>query len=273
VQRFLNSIGDDPIIDVEVIVVDQNADDRVEQILKARPRSFTVRHERSAPGLSRARNVGLTHVSGDIVAFPDDDCWYEEGFLRRVVRLLNDHPEWHGVTGRSRAEDGGPSGGRFSESAGRLDLENVWSRGISYTIFVRREVIGIVGQFDESLGLGSGSPFGSGEETDFLIRAVRRGCRIEYIPDLVVIHPNATSGFDTAVCAKAYSYGLGMGRVLRKHGYSVRFVTWRVLRPLLGALLFVALFRFRPANYHANVALGRFRGWIKQYDGASKDDL
>ena len=51
------------------------------------------------------------------------------------------------------------------------------------TIFLRRELVARVGDFDERLGLGSGEPWSSGEEIDYLIRAVRAGARIEYDPD------------------------------------------------------------------------------------------
>ena len=54
-----------------------------------------------------------------------------------------------------------------------LTDDNLWNRAISFTIFLRRDVVEAVGPFDEELGLGSGRPWASGEETDYLIRAVR----------------------------------------------------------------------------------------------------
>ena len=39
----------------------------------------------SARGLSRARNAGLRMIAGDIVSFPDDDCWYPPDLLQRVA--------------------------------------------------------------------------------------------------------------------------------------------------------------------------------------------
>ena len=43
-----------------------------------------------------------------------------------------------------------------------------------------------VGGFDEELGLGSGTPWHSGEEIDYLVRALATGAHLEYDPSLVV---------------------------------------------------------------------------------------
>ena len=56
-------------------------------------------------------------------------------------------------------------------------------------MFLRRELVERVGAFDEALGLGSGTRFASGEETDYLVRALRSGARLAYEPSLVITHP------------------------------------------------------------------------------------
>lgn len=42
-----------------------------------------------------------------------------------------------------------------------VNLDNVWNAGISFTIFFKRQVIEKVGAFDEMLGVGSGTVYGS----------------------------------------------------------------------------------------------------------------
>ncbi|MPN49512.1 hypothetical protein SDC9_197133 [bioreactor metagenome] len=66
-------------------MVDQNPDDRLLPILGDYENLFPVRRFRSAPGLSRARNVGLEQITGEVIAFPDDDCTYPPGILRSVA--------------------------------------------------------------------------------------------------------------------------------------------------------------------------------------------
>jgi len=73
----------------EVIVVDQHSDrDRVPVLLNQFRDALPILHTRSERGLSRARNHGLTFAKGRLVAFPDDDCLYQQGFARVGCRLV-----------------------------------------------------------------------------------------------------------------------------------------------------------------------------------------
>jgi GT2 family glycosyltransferase len=259
IARFLRSLTRQGYDCLEVIVVDQNEDDRLEAALEEYNPFFPILHLRSEAGLSRARNLGMAAVRGDILAFPDDDCWYPDGLLARVVSEFQDRPSVDGLTGRSEDGQGKPSGGSFSSCQGRVDLENVWKKGISYTIFLRPLVCAAVGPFDEELGVGAQTPFGSGEETDYLIRAVKLGFNIQYRPDLVVFHPNPKL-YNHSHRGKAFRYGAGMGRVLAKHGYNLRFSLYTLMRPLAGALLSLIALRPRKAAYHLAIAGGRASG-------------
>ena len=88
-----------------VVVVDQNADERVAMLLASHPGLETL-HLRSARGLSRARNVALPRLTGDVVAFPDDDCTYTPDLLERVAARFAGDAGLDGLTGRAAAGDG-----------------------------------------------------------------------------------------------------------------------------------------------------------------------
>ena len=159
--KCVHSLSRQTGAEVELIVVDQNRDDRLQPILAALP--FPVLHLRSEPGLSRARNAGLTAATGDIVAFPDDDCWYPDDLLSRVADFFAKNPAADGLTGRSEDGEGKASGGSFSMQPSPVTVRDVWKMGISYTIFLRAAVCAAVGPFDEELGVGAGTRFGSGK--------------------------------------------------------------------------------------------------------------
>lgn len=249
---------------VQLIVIDQNKDDRLVPILAKLVPSVDLLHLRSAPGLSKARNVGLKHVDGDVVAFPDDDCWYPDGVLKFVSTRLENSPDIDGITGRSTDGEGEASAGNFDKSSGLVDLKTVWGRGISFAIFVRRKVADQIGDFDETLGVGAGTRFGSGEETDYLIRGLKLGARLRYDPELIVYHPNPVANYGVKARARGYSYGLGMGRVLTKHGYPMSFLARSVIRPFAGFALSAATLRFSKAAYHLSITRGRLLGiWAK----------
>ena len=93
-RRFFGSLAAAGAADCECIVVDQNADDRLQPILAAWSDRISIKHLRSSPGLSHARNVGLSRATGELLAFPDDDCWYSPGLLRQVRSFFAANPRY-----------------------------------------------------------------------------------------------------------------------------------------------------------------------------------
>ena len=68
-HRFFSSL-EAAAGDCECLVVDQNPDERLLPILAAWEGRLPIKHLKSPPGLSRARNVGLAAATGEVVAFP-----------------------------------------------------------------------------------------------------------------------------------------------------------------------------------------------------------
>ena len=178
------------------------------------------------------------------------------------------HPEWHGLTGRSVTEDGLPSNGRWHFSSGQVTLQNAWNRATCFSIFFRAKVARNA-VFDETLGCGAKTRWGGGEDLDFLLQAIAGGARIFFDPTLKVFHPEWSTavGYTPKVCQKAESYGRGMGRVLRKHGYPLYLVAYQAIRPFGGTLLSLARGRADMAAYHWAVMKGRLQGWAARPPG------
>lgn len=260
-SRLLDSLEAQDYPSLRVVVVDQNDDLRAADLLGGR--KLELVHLQSERGLSRARNVALEHVSADVVAFPDDDCVYPPGLLRRVAERFAHDDTLAGLTGRA-ADSSGRSAPSWKDDAATLTDDNLWNRAISFTIFLRRSVVERVGTFDERLGLGSTEPWGSGEEIDFLVRAIRTGARIEYDPTLVVQHEvrenDAPIGFRD---------GASVGYLLRKHGYPARTVAQMLVRPAGGALLSLVRLDGSGARYQLETLRGRLRG----YFGARRSNI
>ena len=238
---------------LRVILADQNPDDRLDRVLG--DAALDVLRLSSEVGLSRGRNAALEHVVADIVAFPDDDCVYPEDLLERVAVRLGGEPGLDGLTGRA-ADQAGRWSASWKPDAATLTDENLWNRAISFTIFLRRGVIERVGVFDEQLGLGSSEPWSSGEEIDYLIRAVRAGAWIEYDPSLVVQHE---VGRDDARIGRRD--GASVGYLLRKHSYPARTVGRMLARPVGGALASLARLDPARARFHAATLRGRIAGY------------
>jgi glycosyltransferase involved in cell wall biosynthesis len=259
-ERFLASLQEQSYRDFELLVVDQNLDDRLSSVLEPYKDQLSILHVRTASkGLSKARNLGLRYVSGDLIAFPDDDCRYPRDLLSKVARIFATRTELDCLTGRSVDESGRTSSGRFATEPGPVDRLSVWGKGISFTLFVRALSVREM-HFDEELGAGAGTVWGSGEETDYLLRLLERGGKLHYDPGLVVIHPSFVPPYDVRARRKAYAYACGMGRLLRKHHYPWRVKAMRLLRPLGGVVLSGASLRFAKASYHWSIFRGRLSG-------------
>ena len=251
--RLLDSLERQTHRAFTVRVVDQNEDDRLRPVLAAHP-GLDLVHVRAERGLSRARNAALGSLDADAVAFPDDDCTYAEDVLERVARRLGEDHGLDGLTGRAAAADG-TSSPSWKRDRAALTRENLWNRAISFTIFLRRELVARVGAFDEQLGLGSGTPWHSGEEIDYLVRAVDAGARIEYDPSLVVTHDVRDED------ELGFRDGASIGYLLRKHRYPPRVLARMLVRPVGGVAVSLARRDRERAGYHAATLRGRIAGY------------
>lgn len=259
--RALEALTRQTRTDFEVIIVDQNGDDRIARMLDDFSDRLAVRHLRSPRGVSAARNRGIARARGRVVAFPDDDCWYAPDLLDRVHRFFDARLDAVGLSGRCIDPSGRVSAGATDRQAGLVTRSNVWHRGVSAAIFLRTRDVREVGGFDESLGLGAATIFQSGEETDLLLRLLARGARIHYEPDLTVFHPLSSEPLGEAARLRAWQYGLGMGRVLRKHGYGATSVGYHLIYPLAGSVVALVCGRVALSRVRLARTLGRLRGW------------
>ncbi|HUW28389.1 MAG TPA: glycosyltransferase family 2 protein [Sulfuriferula sp.] len=262
IERLFNSLANQTYKHFEVIVVDQNEDDRVVKLVDEFRDRLEFVYLRSEKGLSRARNVGLKHIHGDLVAFPDDDCWYRPDVLEFVVKQFQADPRLQGLTGRSVDGNGIASQGRWSDQRLTVDRYNVWTCATSYTIFLRTEAVIRAGQFNEALGVGSGTRWGAGEEVNFLLRVIQASMYVRYDPDLRIFHPEPLTVMDDKAFSRARLYNRGFGRVLGLSSYPAYFVLYLIFRSMAGGMLSLLRLDYKRARYYWIAASQRFLGWI-----------
>lgn len=258
-ERLLTSLDGQTVEPFEVIIVDQNPDDRLAGTL-ARHLKLNLVHLRCRPGASLARNIGLRAAKGKIIGFPDDDCWYPENLLKVVAEWFASHPEFDGLFGVLRDEDNRLTGPKWPNSPCVCTRDTLWRTGITPTAFLTRRGTDSIGRFDERIGPGVPSGYHSGEDLDYFLRGLERGLRLWHDPELVVHHP---SFHDPArIRQKAYPYAKGGGYILRAHGYPLRLLFKMLIRSAGGAL--VSLLRMDWPNARAYLlrAAGLLRGYI-----------
>ena len=249
----------------EVILVDQNPDERLMPIVADFQDRFPIRRYTAKPGLSRARNLGLRYAEGEIIAFPDDDCTYPETLLKNVSDFLRQEMV-DGISTLVTDKQGRQSGTVMYRTARRITESNVWRCGVSISIFVKREAVDGI-RFDEELGVGSGTVYGSGEETDFLLNLIHAGRRLDYCPHLVVNHPVFVGPW---TLKRGYLYGNGMGRVLHKHHYSILRMLYSAGLQVIRACAALLTLNLPRMCFHLAMAYGRFSGYLRSMSRSKK---
>jgi glycosyltransferase involved in cell wall biosynthesis len=244
--------------DFEVLIIDQNHDDRLTPILGRFADTLKLVHLTSARGASRGRNAGLDAARGDIVAFPDDDAWYPPGLLTAVNEAFASDPEVAGISARGADAQGRDSGIRWLGRPARINRYNVWRTSIEFSIFLRAHAISGL-RFNEEIGPGSGTEWGAGEGTDFLLHLIDRGYKLHYEPRLTVHHPSHLSPPPPE--EKTIAYARGAGRVIGLHGYPLPLAAVLCLKPLARSAARLARLDFKGAALSRKIALSRFAGY------------
>jgi glycosyltransferase involved in cell wall biosynthesis len=177
-ERLFDSLKNQAFQNIELIVIDQSGGVGVEELLKNQNFKLETLYFKSERGLSKGRNLGLKKATGDIIAFPDDDCWYDKDTLQKAESFFKSNKGIDILSGVALNEDNEIITGFMDYKNGKeLTKYNMFGLATSITIFARRDVFTNVGFFDEKMGVGSGTIYGSSEEHDFLARSMDAGLK------------------------------------------------------------------------------------------------
>jgi len=188
----------------EIIVIDDG--EGAAAVCRAVSPAITVLGNRRQ-GPVAARNLGVSHATGDYIAFlDDDDLWIDPQHLVRASRALSSGADFCFSDGRLVFGDGRlPL--TFAFDADHLSLERdntILTSAVAY----RRQFHNRLGLFDESL------PYYW--DWDWFLRVARSGatfCHIAAETVLVRIHAHNMSGDSTEPARQA-----NLDRLAAKHG-------------------------------------------------------
>jgi glycosyltransferase involved in cell wall biosynthesis len=170
-----------------VIVDDASTDGTWDELGRLAARSpltlVLLRHERNR-GPAATRNTGWQAARGRIVAFTDDDCQPQSGWLAALLIGLETADLVVGATLPHPAQLKGQHA--FSRTINvTRETGNYETCNIAY----RRGLLHRLGGFDE------GYRFPAGEDTDLGWRARESGARTAFVPDALVYHDVHRLGF------------------------------------------------------------------------------
>ena len=267
VERFLKSLTFQNYDNFEVVIVNQNVDDRLNTIIDKFNDYFPIVHIRSDKGLSKARNIGLSYVSGEIVAFPDDDCSYYPDTLTKVNTHFNENSA-DIILGRIYDRTLNNNIIRnWSSKRKNINKYNFYYNSCSITIFLKKSscILNEKKSFDERLGAGSCFP--SCEDVDFIYRALLMKKVVLYFPNIHLWHPEFSlkNADDSKIDKYSLSYGLGFGAFIKKNRdfHTVLLFLLMISYHLIYLTLSVFILDFKGVKYRKNAITSRVKGFIK----------
>ncbi len=205
-----------PREDLELLLIDNDSSDCTAAILDCFRDRATILHEKKR-GPAAARNRGLMHATGEIIAFTDADCVVQPDWLNRLIEPLSDSAV--GIAGgtilaRRPCNPVEEFGERIHDHRLAIECESP-PYAITMSWASRKAVIDEVGLFDEDLLRC--------EDCDLAYRIVAAGYRIVFAPDAIAYHRNETTF--AGLMAEGYAHGYHSIPLLKKHEEFIRDFT------------------------------------------------
>ncbi len=156
IGEALDSIAGQTISDYEVIVIDDGSTDNTAQIAIEHPIGVNLIKQTNR-GPAAARNLGVSDSTGKFVAFLDADDLWKPTKLEKQLALFKADPELGMVFTENSLFD---ARGTFRDNLRKKELlmhgeiaRNILlhSRVATPTVMVRRDVLDVVGLFEEQL--------------------------------------------------------------------------------------------------------------------------
>ena len=239
--------------------MDQNKDTRAYEIIKLYEEDFEIKYMKNNEiGLSVNRNKGLFMMSGDIAAFPDDDCEYSPDTLEKIVKYFEKNKDKKIYSCRTLEKGKDYGTGVMLDYSTEITKDNVAETVKSITFFVNYTFEDLE-LFDEDLGVGA--YFGSGEETDYVLRLLHKGYKGDYYHDDIIFHPAKKGNYEDLERAKKYA--LGYGALVKKEVFERK--NWKYLIKFIKKLIrnIGGMIVTKNKKYHGVVFESRIEGFFK----------
>jgi GT2 family glycosyltransferase len=204
--------------ELEILIVDQNPDDRLIPTLQHFEPQLNIIHLRQQQAnASAARNLGARNARGVWIGFPDDDCQFLPATLPTLRERIS-QGEADLLVLKSVQSQGGPSGVLGYDHEVPIDNATLRNTIAEYAIYLPRDLFLSVDGFDPAFGPGGLFPADEGVD---LIRRLwlhtPRALTMTYCPHIQIAHPQNLPYTDAAALKKAYRYAQGRGACFARH--------------------------------------------------------
>lgn len=259
---FMDSLLEQTYKDFELIIVDQNDNNKIKEIVDKYVDRLDIKYIKSnKKGLSYNRNIGIAAANGKILAFPDDDCAYKPDTIEKAINFFEKNHDYKIYSCKTMDFNEVDTFKRMYNGTCDINSLNVMDTITSITFFVLFEDKDYL-MFDERLGVGG--EFGAGEEVDYILELLSRGYKGRYFGDDIIYHPAKKHSKSKEKYQRDFNYGRGFGAlckkeiVYRKNKKFIKIMAYKIIRNIGGIVL------NKDRDYHTATIKGRINGF-KEY--------
>lgn len=218
---------------LEIIVVDGNSTDGTREIVSHYPVKLLTEER---PGLNAARNTGIKHSNGEIIAFTDVDCVAPKNWIRKIVEHFQSPHA--GCVGGSTVGYYDNFLSRYADESilpalrtfEKLEVLDAVKPPQKYpagcNMAVRQDALKKAGVFDEKIRYGF-------DEDELVERICGQRYKMVLDPDVLVKHKHRPTLKE--LLKQNFNYGRAIGPLLKTKGTKSAFSKW-ILLSILGFL-------------------------------------
>lgn len=207
IAQAIDSVLQQDYPNIELIVIDDGSTDNSMEVISSYGGRISILRQQNK-GAAAARNHGMRFAQGKFISFIDSDDIWLQGKLSSQIDFLNKNTEfiacfcswraWNGSDNYDFLTKNAPTNYEVQQDhTGWLYLKLLKSSIIStITILIRKDIVELVGFFDEKLT--------SGEDHDYWIRLSRVG-KIAKISNLFALYRTNPSSITNSVQCKNFS--------------------------------------------------------------------
>jgi glycosyltransferase involved in cell wall biosynthesis len=252
-RRLLDSLIVNNCPQLEVIIADQNRDNLIDTLVSEYSEFLNIKHLKlSLANQSRARNIGASNAQYDIVCFPDDDCWFEDNALNRVLYHFQNFSDtdllvinWKQNAIKHKDQ----------VSLTKDEIFSFRSVGyVTYVLFFNKEAFLKLDGFVEDMGLGQ--YIGGGEDTEITFRAANNGLNIFYDSSIEVNHKYTEIHKRAIEAIRSRERAMGFLYAMYKVPYYV------IVRGFIAPLVHMLSLNPKRWKEYYNMFLARIEGYI-----------